>query len=284
MKTIIYRTCMTMIVLACSSLCASSVIAADTSSAEKLGWRLGVQAYTFRELTFFETVDKVHELGLKYIEMYPGQKLKPGSEVKTGSDLSESDVAELQAKLKAADVKLVSYGVADVPRDEPNARKQFEWAKKMGIEVLVTERTPNTNVDKMAQNYGIKVAIHNHPSTWPPERVLSVTEKMSPMVGACADVGHWKRAGLDTAATLKKVGSRVIHIHFKDLAPAGNDMEDVPWGTGQSDARGMLAQLKSQNFKGYLMIEYEHGSVDELMHNLPKCIQFFNETTTELTK
>ena len=63
---------MTMIVLACSRLCASSVIAADTSSAEKLGWRLGVQAYTFRELTFFETVDKVHELGLKYIEMYPG--------------------------------------------------------------------------------------------------------------------------------------------------------------------------------------------------------------------
>ena len=275
---------MTMIVLACSRLCASSVIAADTSSAEKLGWRLGVQAYTFRELTFFETVDKVHELGLKYIEMYPGQKLKPGSEVKTGSDLSESDVAELQAKLKAADVKLVSYGVADVPRDEPNARKQFEWAKTMGIEVLVTERTPNTNVDKMAQNYDIKVAIHNHPSTWPPERVLSVTEKMSPMVGACADVGHWKRAGLDTAATLKKVGRRVIHIHFKDLAPAGSDMEDVPWGTGQSDARGMLAQLKSQNFKGYIMIEYEHGTLLELMQNLPQCIQFFNLTSTELAK
>jgi len=280
----IYRTVKTLAAIVCCGLFASVVMAADTSGAEKLGWRLGVQAYTFRELTFFEAVAKVQELGLKYIEMYPGQVLKPGSEAKTGPDLSAADVAEMQAKLKAADVKLVSYGVADVPRDEPNARKQFEWAKKMGIEVLVTERTPNATVDKLAQEFGIKVAIHNHPSTWPPERVLSVTKNMSPMVGACADVGHWKRAGLDTVATLKKVGSRVIHAHFKDLAPAGNELEDVPWGTGQCDARGMLAQLKTQGFKGYLMIEYEHGTVDELMQNLPKCIKFFNQTATDLAK
>ncbi len=284
MKSIKHQTLKTLAALICFSMAATAVIAFENSGADKLGWRLGVQAYTFRALTFFETVDKVHQLGLKYIEMYPGQILKPGSEVKTGSDLGAADVAELQAKLKAADVKLVSYGVADVPRDEPSARKQFEWAKKMGIEVLVTERTPNTNVDKLAGEFGIKVAIHNHPSTWPPERVLSVTEKMSPMVGACADVGHWKRAGLDTVATLKKVGGRVIHSHFKDLAPTGAELEDVPWGTGQCDALGMLAQLKCQGFKGYLMIEYEHGSVDELMQNLPKCIQFFIENASELSK
>jgi hypothetical protein len=35
---------------------------------------------------------------------------------------------------------------------------------------------------------------------------------------------------------------------------------------------------------GYLVIEYEHGAVDDLMHDLPKCIQFFNQTATELAK
>ena len=256
----------------------------DSAGAEKLGWRLGVQAYTFRALTFFETVDKAHELGLHFIEMYPGQKLKPGSETKTGTGLSEADVAELQAKLKAADVKLVSFGVAGIPTEEPKARQQFEWAKKMGIEVLVTETTPNAAIDKLANEFGIKVAIHNHPKTWPPEKVLAATEGLSALVGSCSDVGLWKRAGLDPVVTLKKVGSRVIHSHFKDLAPAGRGLEDVPWGTGQSDARGMLTQLKSQGFKGYLIIEYEHGTVAELMRDLPKCVEFFNQTSAELAK
>ena len=258
--------------------------AGDSAGAEKLGWRLGVQAYTFRALTFFETVDKAHELGLHYIEMYPGQKLKPGSEAKTGTGLSEADVAEMQAKLKAAAVKLVSFGVAGIPTEEAKARQQFEWAKKMGIEVLVTETTPNAAIDKLANEFGIKVAIHNHPKTWPPEKVLAATEGLSALVGSCSDVGHWKRAGLDPVVTLKKVGSRVIHSHFKDLAPAGRGLEDVPWGTGQSDARGMLTQLKSQGFKGYLIIEYEHGTVAELMRDLPKCVEFFNQTSAELAK
>lgn len=256
----------------------------DSAGAEKLGWRLGVQAYTFRALSFFETVDKAHELGLHFIEMYPGQKLKPGSEAKTGTGLSEADVAEMQAKLKAAAVKLVSFGVAGIPTEETKARQQFEWAKKMGIEVLVTETTPNAAIDKLANEFGIKVAIHNHPKTWPPEKVLAATEGLSAMVGSCSDVGHWKRAGLDPVVTLKKVGSRVIHSHFKDLAPAGRGLEDVPWGTGQSDARGMLTQLKSQGFKGYLIIEYEHGTVTELMRDLPKCVEFFNQTSAELAK
>jgi len=256
----------------------------DSAGAEKLGWRLGVQAYTFRALSFFETVDKAHELGLHFIEMYPGQKLKPGSEAKTGTGLSEADVAEMQAKLKAAAVKLVSFGVAGIPTEEAKARQQFEWAKKMGIEVLVTETTPNAAIDKLANEFGIKVAIHNHPKTWPPEKVLAATEGLSAMVGSCSDVGHWKRAGLDPVVTLKKVGSRVIHSHFKDLAPAGRGLEDVPWGTGQSDARGMLTQLKSQGFKGYLIIEYEHGTVTELMRDLPKCVEFFNQTSAELAK
>jgi sugar phosphate isomerase/epimerase len=195
-------------------------------------------------------------------------------------------LTELQAKLKAADVKLVSFGVAPIPTDEPAARTQFEWAKKLGIEVLVTETKPNAVIDKLANEFGIKVAIHNHPSTWPPEQVLTATEGMSPMVGSCSDVGHWKRAKRDTVESLKLLGSRVIHSHFKDLGPTANGkgLKDVPWGTGQSDAAGMLKQLKSQGFKGYLIIEYENGTVDELMQNIPKCIEFFNHKSAELAK
>ena len=52
----------------------------DDAASEKLGLKLSLQCWTFNRLTFFETVDKAAGLGVKYLEMYPGQKLKPGSD------------------------------------------------------------------------------------------------------------------------------------------------------------------------------------------------------------
>ena len=46
-------------------------------NAEKLGWHLGCQAYTFHKSTLFEAIDKTASLGLHYIEVFPGQKLSP---------------------------------------------------------------------------------------------------------------------------------------------------------------------------------------------------------------
>lgn len=273
--------------LVCGGILATSVRAGDQTAAEKMGWKLGAQCWTFRSLTFFEAVDKAHDLGLKYLEMYPGQKIKPGSNTKTGPDMNEVETAEVQAKLKEAGVKVVSFGVSPISTNEAAARQRFEWAKKMGIEVLVTETVPNAMFDKLCGEFGIKMALHNHPTTWPPEKVLAATKDLSPLIGSCSDTGHWKRAGLDTVETLKLVGSRVIHSHFKDVVPVEGKpgkWEDAPWGTGQGNAAGMLAQLKQQGFKGYLMIEYEHGTIDELMRDLPKCIEFFNKTAGELAK
>lgn len=268
------------------TLFTSAARAEKTTAAEKLGWRLGVQCWTFKAITFFETVDKAQALGLKYVEMYPGQKIKPAGNSKTGPDMTETEITELLAKLKSAGVKLVSFGVCPIPEDAAGARKRFEWAKKMGIEVLVTETTPNEMLDKLSGEFAIKIAIHNHPKTWPPEQVLQATKALSPRIGSCSDTGHWKRAGFDTVAMLKQLGSRVIHTHFKDVAltATGESWQDAPWGTGQGNAAGMLNELKHQGYQGYVMIEYEHGTVAELMVNLPKCIEYFNKTAVELSQ
>ena len=58
----------------------------------------------------------------------------------------------------------------------------------------------------------------------------------------------------------------------------------MPWGTGVSDAKGMLTELKRQAYKGYMSIEYETGSVSDLETNLPLCVAFFDKTMTELGK
>ena len=159
----------------------------------------------------------------------------------------------------------------------------FEWAKKMGIEVLVTETEPNAVHDKLCTEYNIRCALHNHPQSWPPEKVLKVCKDRCKLIGSCSDTGHWMRANRVPVDTLKMLEGRVEHLHFKDLDEFG-DGHDVPWGTGKGNVKGMMAELKRQGYKGYFSIEYEHGSVRELMENLPKCVAFFDKTAGELAK
>ena len=45
------------------------------TKAEKQGWRLGMQSYSFHLFTLTEALDKTHELGFKNIEVFPGHKL-----------------------------------------------------------------------------------------------------------------------------------------------------------------------------------------------------------------
>jgi sugar phosphate isomerase/epimerase len=256
----------------------------DDSASEKLGIKLSLQCWTYNRLTFFETADRAVALGVKYLEMFPGQKLKPDSDVKVGRTMDADANAAVKKKLADNHLKLIAYGVDGVPTDEAGARKTFEWAKDMGIEVLVTETRPTELHDKLCQEFGIKFALHNHPTTWPPDEVLKACEGKSKWIGSCSDTGHWMRAEFVPVDTFKKLGDRVLHSHFKDLNEFGKQAHDVVWGTGRGDARGMLEQLKRQGYKGYLSIEYEYGNLEHLDTNLPKCVEFFDRTMYELAK
>lgn len=256
----------------------------DDSASEKLGLKLSLQCWTFRELSFFETVDKAAGLGVKYLEMFPGQRLKPGSEEKVSRAMNAATMAEIKKKLAdAGGLKLVAYGVDSIPNDEEGARQTFKWAKTMGIEVLVTETTPTATHDSLCAEFNMKMALHNHPKTWPPDQVLKACKERTQRIGSCSDTGHWMRADLVPVEQLKKLEGRVLHLHFKDLNEFGNG-HDVPWGTGRGNPKAMMAELKRQGFKGYLSIEYEYGDLKHLDANVPKCVAFFDQTAAELAR
>lgn len=271
--------------------------ARDDAAAEKLGWRLGVQAWTFRDRTAFEAIATAHRLGLKYIELYPGQPLAPDMPdrpdiqgVKVGPEMGETALAALKKKLADEQVKAVSFGVCDLPKDEAVARKTFEFAKALGLENLASEPAPEALdvVSKLADEFQIKVAFHNHPKGhsryWEPQVVLDAVKGRSAKLGACADTGHWTRSGLKPVDCLKLLEGRVLELHFKDLGEfAKQDAADVPWGSGKSDARGILAELKRQGFQGLINVEYENGKGAALEQDVAKCIAFFDATARELT-
>lgn len=251
-----------------------------------LNWRLASQAYTFKEFTFAETLDKLDSLGVKYVEAYRGQQIGGGYEGTTHFSMDAATRQVLKKMLADKGIIMVNYGVVRAS-DEAEWRSIFEFAKDMGIETLTAEPEPEhfEFLAPMTEEYGINLAIHNHPEPsryWHPDSVLMIIEKYdNDRIGACADVGHWIRSGLNPIESLQALEGNIISLHFKDLNEMTREAHDVPWGQGVGNAKGMLEELKRQRFEGVFSIEYEHNWLNS-MPEVKQCVDFFNETQAQL--
>jgi len=255
------------VLLACIAACKSVKTGASNASTKnpeaKLGWELGAQAYTFRLFTFSEAIKKIDSCNLRYVEAYPGQKIGGGIEGTMRPDMDEAKRKAVLAKLKENNVKVVAFGVT-AANSEAEWVKLFEFCKAMGIHTITSE--PNEKdlqlVSDLCDKYQINVAIHNHPDPshyWNPDVVLNAIKGKSKRLGACADIGHWVRSGLDPVECLKKLDGHVLHSHMKDLHEKGKGGHDVHWGEGVSNIPAVIAELKRQNFKGAISAEYEYN-------------------------
>ena len=259
----------------------------DTSSADKLGWQLAVHSYTFQKFSIFEAIDRTAALGVKYMSI-SGSVILEGTNRLTTVDLSDQQREAINQKLAADGFgSFVNMGVVQLPADEVKCRKVFEFAKKWGIGILVAEPQPEAldTVEKLCKEYNIKIAIHDHPKGhsiyWNPDSVLAAIKGRTPLMGACADVGHWMRSGLDPVDCLKKLDGHIICLHFKDLNEMGPDAHDVPWGTGAGKTRELMAELKRQHFHGAFCVEYEYHW-DNSSPEIAQCVNFFNQICDEL--
>ena len=125
---------------------------------------------------------------------------------------------------------------------------------------------------ELARTRGFEPTFHHHTATfveapWEIERVLELTD-----VGLLLDTGHLRLGGGDPTTALRDWGSRINHIHIKDvhdevLAGVIADAADMPeaWrrgvfcelGTGDVDLDSFFAELARSDYSGWLVVEQD---------------------------
>jgi sugar phosphate isomerase/epimerase len=273
----------------CSADDAIKEAAKGAPHAEKLGWLLGVNTYTFNKFSVFEALEKIAALGLKYAEIGPG-RLSQGDPTPVSEVMPEDARKKLQQKAGDLGIKIITYSSWDTFKDPDYARKAFEFAKIMGVENFYFEASADRLdwVDKLCEEYKIHVAIHNHPKDapyWSPDKVLKAIAGRSKYIGALADTGHWKRSGLVPVECLKKLEGHIVCFHFKDLIKDPQEgYHDVPWGTGVCDVKAMLAEIHRQKLKAPFSFEYEYRWDDNAkqMAEMAQSVVYFDKVAEEL--
>ena len=229
----------------------------------KLGWELGAQSYTLNRFTFLQALDKIDSCGLKFVEGFPGQTIGGDIEGKMDFKMEPAKREQILKKLKDKGIRMVAFGVVNA-NSEAEWDQLFQFAKAMGIQNITSEPKESDIplLSTLCDKYKVNLAIHNHPNPshyWSPEIVLNAIKGHSERIGACADIGHWVRSGLDPVECLKKLEGHIKGLHMKDLHMKAREGHDVPWGTGVSNIDGVIEELKKQKFKGVISAEYEHN-------------------------
>jgi sugar phosphate isomerase/epimerase len=256
---------------------------------EKLGWRLGIEAYTFQKYTLFEAIEKTAALGLPFMGGLSFQKVSDTIPRNFEPGLSDDELRQVRLKLDSAGVRMLTYYVQDIPGDEAGCRQAFEFGRKIGIETFISEPKPEAlgTVEKFCDAYDINVALHNHdakasPVYWQPAGILKACEGRSKRIGACPDLGYWMRSGLDPIQGLRQLKDRLITVHMHDLHARGTDGHDVPWGTGVGNTEAILKELHQLGIRPTMFgIEYAYNWL-ESMPDVAKCVAFFNQVSLAL--
>ena len=258
---------------------------------EKLGWRLGIEAYTFHKHTLFEAIDKTAQLGLPYMGGLSFQKVSKEIPKNLDPRLTDDELRRIRLKLDAAGVTMLTYYIHRIPGDEAGCRKVFDFGRRIGIETFMSEPLPAAldTIERFCDEYDINVAIHNHgrkssPQYWRPEGVLAACRGRSRRIGACGDLGYWMRSGIDPVEAVRKLKARLITVQVHDLHERSPEGHDVPWGTGAGQTETFLREIHRLGIRPTMFgLEYSRDWLTS-MPALAQSIKLFNRVGLELAK
>lgn len=247
------------------SLTACLALPFGRAAAASTGPTLGLQSWTCRNMTFDQVVAFAVKHGITHLQLI-GSHLDPKG--------SPEESLRKKTVLKQHGLTVYTFGVAGTSLDKEENRKLFEFARLMGIAVIVVEPRNQAewdNLEELVKEYDIKLAIHNHGTGTvygDPATIRQILATRDVRIGVCLDVGWITAAGFDAAETFRSYGDRVFDIHFKDkVVETSADGKKVPLdteiGKGGANYAGLFAEIKKSGWSGVMAIETDSKAFAE---------------------
>ena len=286
--------------LTLSSLALPSVLRAQTVS----GVRLGVQTYSFRELTRppgGDLVDPIiaamKECGLTECELWAPQ-IEPPSSFGRGRPTPEQAQQAREAaktwrletpldhfrtirkRFESAGMTIYAFNYS--PNNsftDAEIDRGFEMAKALGAEIITASATIEAarRMAPFAAKHQMPVAMHNHSNVTDPNEFatlesLATALKLSPLFRINLDIGHFTAANYDAVAYIREHHASITNLHLKDRKKEQGP--NTAWGTGDTPIRQVLQLLKQERWPIRAYIEYEHNGEAGPVDEVKKCFAF----------
>ncbi len=242
--------------------------------------KLGIASYSFRKFTRAQAIQMTKELGTPYLNV---------KDFHLALDSSPEQIAAARQEFADAGITLVGIGNVSFSKDDPaDMRRKFEYAKHLGVPLIVCAPTPVTlpKLEPFVREFDIKIAVHNHgpedPNFPTPQSVLKIVRDLDPRCGLCIDVGHTARTGVDVIQSIAEAGPRLLDMHVKDLADMRVKESQVAVGKGKMPIKGIFEQLIQMKYNGSVNLEYEINDANPMpgmkdsfnyMHGVLKTLQ-----------
>ncbi len=225
---------------------------AEESSSD---FKLGVATYSLRKLSRAQAIACIQELHTPYVSI---------KEFHLPYRSTPQELAEGRKEFEQAGLKIMSGGNIGLESDDPAVlRRFFEYAKMCGMPMMVCapKHSNLASIEKLVQEYDIRIAIHNHgpeDKQFPtPQSVLAAVRNMDPRCGLCLDVGHTARTGANVVESVAEAGTRLFDMHIKDMRSFDSDSSLCDVGDGIMPVVGIFKQLHKMGYQGCVNLEYE---------------------------
>ncbi len=279
------------------------------SAAPVAGVRLGVQTYSFRELTTQGTAEALNvvirsmkacgvdecELWSPQIELSPmaAQSAPAADRAKAREALRAWRLATAPSfyegvRRRFADAGMTVYAYNLSFNDsftDAEIDHGFTAAKALGAEVITASTTQPVakRLVPFAAKHKMPVAMHNHsnltdPNEFATPKSFITALDMSPFFRVNLDIGHFTAADFDALAFLEAHHDKITNLHLKDRKKSQGD--NVPWGTGDTPIRPVLAWLKAKKSPVRAYVEYEYPGTKGAVAEVTSCVEYAKRALT----
>jgi sugar phosphate isomerase/epimerase len=258
---------------------AAALFFSPTARAESSELKLGMQTWTLRNLNFEQAMEFCAKHHIKYVQLIPNH-LNPNG--------TKEEWQKKKEVIEKNGLIAYTFGVAGTSPNHDENKKLFECAKFFGMKVIVVEPTDFKvfdDLEQLAKEYDIRVAIHNHGITsmyGNPLVVRNVLKHRDPHIGVCMDAGWIASSRMNPSHVFKDYPGRVYDIHLKDKKVTGGERGDSAKDTflGEGDAKlaELIKTLQEAKWDGVLAIETDNDLKDPTEHT-EKALEFFQKAS-----